>query len=248
MTSLAGCSSFRYPRLPSMMPRARSTTLPSLRTELLATFAILALAALDVRGGERGAALRRCRPGARQRSISACSSPPTCSSSWHSARYKLRQLVLLPLSAAAATAEEIADGDLHVRIPDQRFARAPAACREREPHDRAPAPRAGAARARREARQRGPARRRHRARDRESARCAQRLRPPAALRDEGAHRLARPSPAWSGKRRASTASCAGCSTTPGPVGPIPTPIDINDTLRRVVDLLSAQGLSAASRS
>src|SRR6476620_1352243 len=101
-----------------MMPRASATTLPSLRTELLATFAILALAALmfavasvvllyDAADPARGAFYICLLIAVDVLVVVAFGA------------HKLRQLVLLPLSAAAATAEEIADGDLHVRIPDQ---------------------------------------------------------------------------------------------------------------------------------
>src|SRR5690242_526945 len=101
------------------MPRARSTILPSLRTELLATFAILAAAALlfavvsvvllyDATDPARGA-LYICLL------IAADVLVVVAFGAW-----KLRDLVLRPLRAAAEIAEEIADGDLHLRLPDQR--------------------------------------------------------------------------------------------------------------------------------
>src|SRR6478672_682655 len=100
------------------MPRVRSATLPSLRTELLATFAILALAALifavasvvllyDAADPARGALYICLLIAADVLVVIAFGA------------YRLRHLVLQPLSAAAATAEQVADGDLHVRLADQ---------------------------------------------------------------------------------------------------------------------------------
>src|SRR4051812_14306543 len=111
MTSLPSRSSCRYTRALSQMPRVRSATLPSLRTELLATFAVLALAALifavasvvllyDATDPARGA-LYICLLIAADVLVVVSFGA-----------YKLRHLVLQPLRAAAATAEQIADGDL----------------------------------------------------------------------------------------------------------------------------------------
>ena len=98
------------------MPRLRSTTLPSLRTELLATFAILAFAALTFAVASVVLLYDATDPG--RAALYICLLIPADVlvvvgfGAW-----KLRRLVLAPLRTAAAIAEEIADGDLHLRFP-----------------------------------------------------------------------------------------------------------------------------------
>jgi signal transduction histidine kinase len=221
------------------MPRVRSTTLPSLRTELLATFAILACAALtfavasvvllyDATDPARGA-LYICLL------IAADVLVVVAFGAW-----KLRQLVLRPLRAAAEIAEEIADGDLHLRLPDQRshelqqLAASVNRMTERLIHEQAQLVR------------------------------AEKLASVGRLAAGIAHEIGNPLGALNGYAhllRSSTKDSSAREAVSGveretaridrivrglldyarPRRPIPTPIDINDTLRRVVDLLSAQG-------
>lgn len=221
------------------MPRARATPLPSLRTELLATFAILAFAALtfavasvvllyDATDPGRGA-LYICLL------IAADVLVVVAFGAW-----KLRQLVLRPLRAAAAIAEQIADGDLHLRLPDQRshelqqLAASVNRMTERLIHEQAQLVR------------------------------AEKLASVGRLAAGIAHEIGNPLGALNGYAhllRSSTADTSAREAVSGveretaridrivrglldyarPRRPIPTPIDINDTLRRVVDLLSAQG-------
>lgn len=222
-----------------MMPRASSTTLPSLRTELLATFAILAFAALmfavasvvllyDAADPARGA-LYICLL------IAADMLVVVAFGAW-----KLRQLVLQPLRAAAATAEEIADGDLDVRLSGQRslelqqLAVSVNRMTERLIHEQAQLVR------------------------------AEKLASVGRLAAGIAHEIGNPLGALNGyahllrsaakepdtreaangvEREASRIDriVRGLLDYARPRRPIPTPIDVNDTLRRVVDLLSAQG-------
>jgi signal transduction histidine kinase len=223
-----------------MMPRARSTPLPSLRTELLATFAILALAALmfavasvvllyDAADPTRGALYICLLIAADVLVVVAFGA------------YKLRHLVLQPLSAAAGTAEEIADGDLHVRLPGQRsreleqLAVSVNRMTERLLHEQAQLVRAE----------------KLASVGRLAAGIAHEIGNPLGALNGYAHLLQKsardPSAreAVSGVERETARIdriVRGLLDYARPRRPIPTPIDINDTLRRVVDLLSAQGL------
>jgi signal transduction histidine kinase len=223
-----------------MMPRARSTTLPSLRTELLATFAILALAALmfavasvvllyDAADPARGALYICLLIAADVLVVVAFGA------------YKLRHLVLQPLSAAAGTAEEIADGDLHVRLSGQssrelqQLAVSVNRMTERLLHEQAQLVRAE----------------KLASVGRLAAGIAHEIGNPLGALNGYAHLLQKsardPSSreAVSGVERETARIdriVRGLLDYARPRRPIPTPIDINDTLRRVVDLLSAQGL------
>jgi signal transduction histidine kinase len=223
-----------------MMPRARSTPLPSLRTELLATFTILALAALmfavasvvllyDAADPTRGALYICLLIAADVLVVVAFGA------------YKLRHLVLQPLSAAAGTAEEIADGDLHVRLPGQRsreleqLAVSVNRMTERLLHEQAQLVRAE----------------KLASVGRLAAGIAHEIGNPLGALNGYAHLLQKsardPSAreAVSGVERETARIdriVRGLLDYARPRRPIPTPIDINDTLRRVVDLLSAQGL------
>ena len=160
----------------------RPDTRPSLRTELLVNFALLAAAALVFAVGSGPPALRSGGPGARrahdQRLVAADVIVLTVFGA-----YQIHRLLVRPLRETAAAAEAIAAGDLRRTRRPTRIARAESARGEREPHDGAPARGAGASGARREARERRTARGRHRARDRKSAGRAQWLQPhPARAR------------------------------------------------------------------
>jgi two-component system, NtrC family, sensor kinase len=223
------------------MPPSVSSPLPSLRTELLATFAVLALAALvfavasvvllyDAADPAR-AALYICL-------LIAADVVVVVAFGAH----KLRQLVLLPLRAAAAAAEAIADGDLRRRMDGQQsrelqqLAASVNRMTERLLHEQAQLIR------------------------------AEKLASVGRLAAGVAHEIGNPLGALNGYAhllRTTTAKDAaareavsgveretaridrivrGLLDYARPRRPIPTPIDINDTLRRVVDLLSAQGL------
>jgi signal transduction histidine kinase len=222
------------------MPRASRTTLPSLRTELLATFAILALAALmfavasvvllyDAADPARGALYICLLIAADVLVVVAFGA------------YKLRYLVLQPLSAAAATAEEIADGDLHVRLPDQgsrelqQLAVSVNRMTERLLHEQAQLVRAE----------------KLASVGRLAAGIAHEIGNPLGALNGYAHLLQKSAKDPSAREAASGVEretaridriVRGLLDYARPRRPIPTPIDINDTLRRVVDLLSAQGL------
>ncbi len=222
------------------MPGARSTTLPSLRTELLATFAILAVAALmfavasvvllyDAADPARGALYICLLIAADVLVVVAFGA------------YKLRHVVLQPLSAAAATAEEIADGDLQVRLPDQgsrelqQLAVSVNRMTERLLHEQAQLVRAE----------------KLASVGRLAAGIAHEIGNPLGALNGYAHLLQKSAKdpaareAISGVERETARIdriVRGLLDYARPRRPIPTPIDINDTLRRVVDLLSAQGL------
>ncbi len=221
------------------MSSSASPRLPSLRTELLATFAVLALAALvfavasvvllyDAADPARGALYICLLIAADVLVVIAFGA------------YRLRHLVLQPLSAAAATAEQVADGDLHVRLADQpsrelqQLAVSVNRMTERLLHEQAQLVR------------------------------AEKLASVGRLAAGIAHEIGNPLGALNGyahllKAAAQEASAReavsgveretaridrivrGLLDYARPRRPIPTPIDINDTLRRVVDLLSAQG-------
>jgi signal transduction histidine kinase len=223
-----------------MMPRARPTTLPSLRTELLATFAILALAALmfavasvvllyDAADPARGAFYICLLIAVDVLVVVAFGA------------FKLRQLVLRPLGAAAAAAEEIAEGDLHLRIPDQdslelqQLSVSVNRMTERLLHEQAQLVRAE----------------KLASVGRLAAGIAHEIGNPLGALNGYAHLLrsamkdASAREAVSGVERETARIdriVRGLLDYARPRRPIPTPIDINDTLRRVVDLLSAQGL------
>jgi len=155
--------------------------------------------------------------------------------------YKLRRLVLQPLRAAAATAEEIADGDLQVRLADQRslelqqLAVSVNRMTERLLHEQQQLVRAE----------------KLASVGRLAAGIAHEIGNPLGALNGYAH-LLRTSATDSSAREAASGVeretaridriVRGLLDYARPRRPIPTPIDINDTLRRVVDLLSAQGL------
>jgi len=222
-----------------MMPRARATTLPSLRTELLATFAILAFAALmfavasvvllyDAADPARGAFYICLLIAADVLVVVAFGA------------YKLRQLVLQPLRTAAATAEQIADGDLDVRLADQRshelqqLAVSVNRMTERLIHEQAQLVRAE----------------KLASVGRLAAGIAHEIGNPLGALNGYAHLLRSAAKEQSARDAANGVEretaridriVRGLLDYARPRRPIPTPIDINDTLRRVVDLLSAQG-------
>ena len=223
------------------MPPPRPAPLLSLRTELLATFAILAVAALvfavasvvllyDAADPARGA-LYICLLIAADVAVVVAFGA-----------YKLRGLVLQPLRAAAAAAEAIADGDLRRRVDGQQsrelqqVATSVNRMTERLLHEQAQLVR------------------------------AEKLASVGRLAAGIAHEIGNPLGALNGYAHLLRASAErdpatqeavsgveretaridrivrGLLEYARPKRPIPTPIDINDTLRRVVDLLSAQGL------
>ena len=223
------------------MPPPRPAPLLSLRTELLATFAILAVAALvfavasvvllyDAADPARGA-LYICLLIAADVAVVVAFGA-----------YKLRGLVLQPLRAAAAAAEAIADGDLRRRVDSQQsrelqqVATSVNRMTERLLHEQAQLVR------------------------------AEKLASVGRLAAGIAHEIGNPLGALNGYAHLLRASAErdpatqeavsgveretaridrivrGLLEYARPKRPIPTPIDINDTLRRVVDLLSAQGL------
>jgi two-component system, NtrC family, sensor kinase len=155
---------------------------------------------------------------------------------------KLSRLVLEPLRAAAATAEEIADGDLRRRVDPQhsrelhQLATSVNRMTERLLHEQAQLVR------------------------------AEKLASVGRLAAGIAHEIGNPLGALNGYAHLLRTAVAGDDAAreavtgveretsridrivrglldyARPRRPLPTPIDVNDTLRRVVDLLSAQGL------
>lgn len=223
------------------MPPPRPAPLLSLRTELLATFAILAVAALvfavasvvllyDAADPARGA-LYICLLIAADVAVVVAFGA-----------YKLRGLVLQPLRAAAAAAEAIADGDLRRRVDGQQsrelqqVATSVNRMTERLLHEQAQLVRAE----------------KLASVGRLAAGIAHEIGNPLGALNGYAHLLraaAERDPATreavSGVERETARIdriVRGLLEYARPKRPIPTPIDINDTLRRVVDLLSAQGL------
>jgi len=222
------------------MTRPASSRLPSLRTELLATFAVLALAALmfavasvvllyDAADPARGAFYICLLIAADVLVVVTFGA------------YKLRSLVLQPLRAAAATAEEIADGDLHVRLTDQhslelqQLAVSVNRMTERLLHEQQQLVRAE----------------KLASVGRLAAGIAHEIGNPLGALNGYAHLLRSSAKEPSAKEAVSGVEretaridriVRGLLDYARPRRPIPTPIDINDTLRRVVDLLSSQGL------
>ena len=241
MTSAAVHSSIGEGHRRPPMPFSRPRSLPSLRTELLVNVAVLAMAALLFAVGSvillydaadpTRAALYICLLIAADVAVVVAFGA-----------MKLSRLVIEPLRNAAATAEEIADGDLRRRVEPQhsrelhQLATSVNRMTERLLHEQAQLVR------------------------------AEKLASVGRLAAGIAHEIGNPLGALTGYAHLLRTSIAGDPAAQDavtgveretsridrivrglldyarPRRPLPTPIDVNDSLRRVVDLLSSQGL------
>lgn len=223
------------------MTRPVSFPLPSLRTEMLVNVAVLATAALLFAVASVVLLYDAADPARAALYICLLIAADVVVVVAFGAR-KLGHLVLEPLRAAAAAAEEIADGDLRRRIEPQhsrelhQLATSVNRMTERLLHEQAQLVR------------------------------AEKLASVGRLAAGIAHEIGNPLGALNGYAHLLRASVAadpaaqeavtgveretsridrivrGLLDYARPRRPLPTPIDVNDSLRRVVDLLSAQGL------